>query len=123
MRTPCKAVAPLIAIVCAIQACGAPSAPAPRGPVVAGSAADASRSLVASDSAFSYGSFTAVLRDSLGNQLVNRPLTWFSSDTSIVEIVTSYDALVWVRGKRAGSAVVRATSEGKTGQGSVTVTP
>jgi hypothetical protein len=92
-------------------------------PVATVTLSPATRSLVASDSLQSFGMFTAVLRDSLGNQLVNRAISWSTSDAAVVEIVTNYDAVVWVRALRAGSAVVRAASEGKTGQGSVTVAP
>lgn len=92
-------------------------------PVASITLSPASRTLVAHDSAYSYGSFAAVLRDSLGNQLVGRPLSWFTSDTSTIQIVTTYDAAAIVRALRAGTAMVQATSEGKTGQATVTVTP
>ncbi len=92
-------------------------------PVATITVSPAARTLSASDSLTSYGSFTATLRDSLGNQLVGRPITWFTADTAVAQVVQAYDATAWVRGMRSGSTTVRATSEGKTGQGSVTVTP
>jgi hypothetical protein len=92
-------------------------------PVATITLSPAARALVASDSLQSYGMFTAVLRDSAGNQLVGRALSWSTSDAAVIEIVTNYEAVAWVRALRAGSAVVRATSEGKTGQASVTVAP
>lgn len=75
------------------------------------------------DSAQSYGRFTAVLRDSAGNQLFNRPVTWQSSDSGVVAVLFGQDAQVYVRALRAGSATIAATSEGKTAHAGVTVTP
>lgn len=92
-------------------------------PVATVTLSPSSRTLIASDSGQSVGSFTATLRDSLGNQLLNRPISWFTSDSSVASIVAVYDAQIYVRGLRAGTATVRATSEGKTGQGSVIVNP
>ena len=82
-----------------------------------------SRTLSLSSGASSLGSFTATLRDSLDNQLINRPLSWTSTDTAVAQIVSASDAVVWVRGLRVGTAMVRVTSEGKTGEAGVTVTP
>jgi hypothetical protein len=83
----------------------------------------ASLSLQASDSGRSYGSFTATLTDAAGNQLVNRAIAWSTSDSTIVQLLSANESQVYVRGLRAGTAQVRATSEGKTGQASVTVSP
>jgi hypothetical protein len=77
--------------------------------------------LQASDSARSYGSITAVLKDAAGNILVNRPIAWTISDSSIVQLLFANESQVWVRGLKAGSAQVSARSEGTTGQASVTV--
>ena len=92
-------------------------------PVATITLAPASRTLSANDSLASYGSFTATLRDAAGNQLVDRPITWFTTDTSIVAIVQSYEAMAWVRALQPGTATIRATSEGRTGQAGVIVTP
>ena len=92
-------------------------------PVASITLAPASRTLSVNDSLSSYGSFTATLRDAAGNLLVDRPIMWFTTDTSVVEIVQSYEAMAWVHALQAGTATIRATSEGKTGQASVTVTP
>ena len=92
-------------------------------PVATISVGPSSRILSVSSGTSSLGTFTATLRDSLDNQLVNRPLTWTSTDTAVAQIVSTRDAVVWVRGLRVGSATVRATSEGKTGEAGVTVTP
>jgi len=92
-------------------------------PVATVAIAPSTRTLQASDSAQSYGAFTAVLRDSTGNELVNRPISWLSSDSSVVRVLFGNDAQGYVRGLRAGSALLYASSEGKTGQASVTVVP
>ena len=92
-------------------------------PVATVTLSPASRTLIASDSGNAFGSFTATLRDSLGNQLVDRAISWFTTDTSIARIVQTYEATAIVQGLRAGNATLRATSEGKTGQASVTVSP
>ena len=64
------------------------------------------------------GRFTAVLRDASGNELTNRQVTWTSSDPLVVEAL----GLGYVRGKGQGSATITGTSEGKSGEASVTVT-
>ena len=66
--------------------------------------------------------FRAELRDSVGNLLSDRPVSWFTADSARIELHTfggSAFALVWARS--AGVAVLRATSEGKTGQATITV--
>lgn len=76
--------------------------------------------LVAGDTA----SFSAQLRDSTGTDIwPARPLSWFTTDSSVFEIVWvgGYGALI--RARAAGSAFLRATSEGKTGQATITVGP
>ncbi len=76
----------------------------------------ASASLAVGDSA----SFTVFLRDSVGNVLTGRPVSWFSTDSAFV-IEISYGTAVVGRGRRVGSALLQATSEGKTGQATITV--
>jgi hypothetical protein len=76
----------------------------------------ASASLSVGDTA----SFTVMLRDSVGSVLTGRPVSWFSTDSAFV-IEASFGTGVMGRGRRVGSALLRATSEGKTGQASITV--
>ncbi len=64
--------------------------------------------------------FTSVLRDSIGNVLTGRPISWFSTDSAFV-IEISFGTAVMGRARRVGSAVLQATSEGRTGQASITV--
>jgi len=65
-------------------------------------------------------SFSVVLRDSNGNILTGRAVSWFSTDSAFA-IVNNFGTAIVGRGMRAGSAVLQATSEGKTGQASITV--
>lgn len=65
-------------------------------------------------------SFSVVLRDSDGNILTGRAVSWFSTDSAFA-IVNNCGRAIVGRGMRAGSAVLQATSEGKTGQASITV--
>ena len=60
---------------------------------------------------------TARLTDAAGNVLTGRDITWTSSDTRIVTV----DQAGVVRGVRAGTVVVTATSEGKFGTATVRV--
>jgi hypothetical protein len=64
--------------------------------------------------------FSAVLRDSAGNMLIGRAVSWFSTDSSF-GIVSNWGGTIIGQGMRAGSALLQATSEGKTGQASITV--
>lgn len=66
--------------------------------------------------------FTAELRDSSGNRLFDRSVAWFTADSTKIELHAfggSTYALVWARA--TGTAVLRATSEGKTDQATITV--
>ena len=65
--------------------------------------------------------FRAELRDSTGTVLTNRPVSWFSTDTSVFVIEGAFGPYSIVRCRKVGSALLRATSEGKTGQASITV--
>ena len=76
----------------------------------------ASATLAVGDSA----GFTAVLRDSLGNVLTGRPVSWFSTDSAFV-IEGAFGTSAVGRAFRAGNALLQATSQGKTGQASITV--
>src|SRR6266496_3833718 len=61
---------------------------------------------------------SATLRDSAGNPLSGRTITW-SSDSAAVASVSGSGL---VTGLRAGTAIIRATSEGKSGTATITVT-
>jgi uncharacterized protein YjdB len=61
---------------------------------------------------------TATTRDANNNVLTGRAVTWSSSNTAIATVSTSG----LVTAKAAGSANIIATSEGKTGQATLTVT-
>jgi uncharacterized protein YjdB len=61
---------------------------------------------------------TATLRDAAGNVLTGRSIVWVSSDTTIATV----DQSGVVRGVKEGSATITATSEGKSGSSSATVT-
>src|SRR5437879_539559 len=89
-----------------------PSAPAATVTVVPGSA-----SLTGGDNA----TFTAQLRDAAGNILSNRSVSWSSTDASIVEITSVNGPSATILARAAGLASLRATSEGKTGEASISV--
>ncbi|HEX9611692.1 MAG TPA: DUF4382 domain-containing protein [Gemmatimonadales bacterium] len=63
----------------------------------------------------------AELRDAGGNILTNRPVSWFSSDTTVLKIMGAFGEHVVVRARARGTAVLSATSEGNVGQANVTV--
>jgi len=89
-----------------------PSAPVATVTVVPGSA-----SLTGGDNA----TFTAQLRDVAGNILSNRSVSWSSTDASIVEITSVNGPSATILARAAGLASLRATSEGKTGEASISV--
>ena len=60
---------------------------------------------------------TATLADSTGTVLSGRSITWSSSNTSVATV----DATGTVRAVSAGSALIQATSEGKSGSASISV--
>ena len=61
---------------------------------------------------------SAVTKDSAGNTLTGRVVTWGSSNTAVATV----NATGLVTGVTAGSATITATSEGKSGTASITVT-
>ncbi len=64
--------------------------------------------------------FRAELRDSLGNLVSGPSVSWFTADSAKIELHPyGTSALVWARG--AGTALLQATSEGKTGQATITI--
>lgn len=58
------------------------------------------------------GGLGVVLRAADGTVLTGREVAWTSSDTSVVRVYPDGSTL----GRRAGTAIITATSEGKTGQ-------
>jgi uncharacterized protein YjdB len=65
--------------------------------------------------------FRAELRDAGGNLLSGRPLSWFSSDAAVAGIEAVFGEYAVVRARASGTATLRATSEGKAGEASITV--
>lgn len=65
------------------------------------------------------GYFTVTLRDATGNVLTGRPITWFSNLPAVATVAA--DGLV--SGIALGSAVITATSEGKSTSATLTVVP
>jgi serine/threonine protein kinase len=61
----------------------------------------------------------ALLRDSAGQELSGREVSWSSSDAGVAEV----SSLGAVTGRKAGAATITATSEGRTGTLAVTVEP
>jgi len=64
--------------------------------------------------------FTAELRDTAGTLLTDRPVSWFTADTAVIAVYP-FGRQAFVRALAAGTATLRATSEGKAGQATVTV--
>src|SRR5207245_8486140 len=62
---------------------------------------------------------TAPREDASGNALAGRVVTWASGNTAVATVSGSG----LVSGVAAGSAAITATSEGKSGSASITVTP
>jgi hypothetical protein len=65
--------------------------------------------------------FRAELRDADGSLLGGRPLSWFSSDAAVAGIEAVFGAYAVVRARASGTATLRATSEGKAGEATITV--
>jgi len=61
--------------------------------------------------------FTATVKDSLGNVVTNRPINWSSSNSAIATVTAGV-----VTGVGVGTATITATSEGKSGTAAVNVT-
>lgn len=64
--------------------------------------------------------FRAELRDSAGNLLSDRSVSWFTADSTKIQVYP-YGTSALVRARGTGTAVLRATSEGKTGQATITI--
>ena len=73
---------------------------------------------VGQDSAF----FFATLRDAQGTELSGRPVTWTVSDSNVARIQYASGQTAAVRTVNVGSAILTATSEGKSGTAHVLVT-
>ena len=66
-------------------------------------------------------SFFATLRDARGNMLSGRAVSWTVSDSTVARIEAAFGQSVVVRALRAGSSLVTAFSEGKSGTASLFV--
>jgi len=74
--------------------------------------------LAVGDSAYLH----AELRDSAGNTLTDRGISWFPADSSeVIALLQAIGPDAVVRATLAGSVVIRAISEGKTGSATITV--
>ncbi|MGH7751269.1 MAG: DUF4382 domain-containing protein [Gemmatimonadales bacterium] len=67
--------------------------------------------------------FTATLRDAGGNVLSNRPITWTSSNSTVLQILGAFGPSVVVRAVGAGTANLTAASEGQSSFARVVVSP
>ena len=77
-----------------------------------------SLNLTVGDSTF----LEAVLRDSVGNVLTDRPISWFPADSSgVVDLVGNVGPTAVLKARLSGTTVISAVSEGKTGSAIVTV--
>jgi len=65
--------------------------------------------------------FLADLRDAQGNPLSGRPVSWTVSDSAVARIEGAFGQTVVIRAVGAGSSLITATSEGKSGSGSLIV--
>ncbi len=97
-----------------IQVVGSPGAP-----VATVTVQPPTASLSVGDSVY----FTAQLRDADGTLLSGRQVSWFSTDTTVfvIQFQGGTNPIAIVRPVGAGSASLRASSEGKTGQATITV--
>ncbi|PYP45281.1 MAG: hypothetical protein DMD42_05825 [Gemmatimonadetes bacterium] len=97
-----------------IQVLGSPGAP-----VASVTVQPPSATLAVGDSVY----FSAELRDAGGTVLSGRPVSWFSTDSSVfvIQFQGGTNPIAIVRPRGVGSALLRATSEGKTGQATITV--
>jgi uncharacterized protein YjdB len=87
-------------------------------PVASVTVTPPSLNLVVGDSTF----LRAELRDSAGNVLTNRPISWFRADSSgVVDLLVTVGSTAVLKARRSGSTTIRAVSEGKTGSATVTV--
>jgi uncharacterized protein YjdB len=100
-----------LGLIALVVACSSPTAP---------SAPVASVTIQAVTTSLAVGSsiaLTAILRDSAGNVLTNRTITFTSSNESVVSV----GATGLVRALAEGAATITATSEEKSGQTAISV--
>jgi uncharacterized protein DUF4382 len=91
---------------------------APSNPVASVTLVPASMTLAVGDSNY----FTAQLRDSAGNLLTNRQISWFITDsTGVAYIIWSTGSTAWVQAGRSGTTHLRAASESKFKDATITV--
>jgi hypothetical protein len=91
---------------------------APLNPVASVTLVPASRTIAVNDS----GAFTAELRDSVGNLLTNRQVSWFLTDsTGTVDLVWASGTFALVYGRHHGTTHIRAASESKFKDATITV--
>jgi Big-like domain-containing protein len=66
-------------------------------------------------------SFLATFRDSLGNIVIGPAVFWNVSDSTVAQIEGAFGTSVLVRALRSGSATITATSQSKSGSGTLIV--
>src|SRR2546430_839052 len=94
-----------------------PPPPPPGDSVATVTVTPSADTVAAGDSA----SFFADLRDAHGNPLSGRAVSWTVSDSSVARIEGAFGQTVVIRAVSDGFSLVTATSEGKSGSGSVVV--
>jgi len=94
-----------------------PPPPPPGDSVATVEVTPSADTVAAGDSA----SFFATLRDANGNILSGRTVSWTVSDSSVARIEGAFGQTVVIRAVAAGFALVTASSEGKSGSGSIFV--
>src|SRR5207302_10844406 len=65
--------------------------------------------------------FTAQVGNAAGNSMSNRSLSWSSTEASIVEITSVNGPSATILARAAGLASLRTTTEGKTGEASISL--
>jgi hypothetical protein len=86
-------------------------------PVATVTVSPASLTVVAGDSV----GVRALLADADGRDAGNRPVTWSTTDASILDVRASFGVYALLNPLKAGTVTLTATSEGKSGTASVTV--
>ena len=87
------------------------------GPVASVTVSPASATVSVGDSL----GFYATLKDSTGAVITGRAVTWSVSDSSVVQVFGVFGQSLILKALQAGTATGTATSEGKSGSGTVTV--
>src|SRR5205823_1386350 len=91
--------------------------------ITASSAPVATVTVVPADTNLTVGdslAFRADLKDAAGNLLSNRSVSWYTADSTVIQVY-AYGTAALVLARAAGTAVLHATSEGKTGQATMRV--